>query len=130
MPRKHGDITPEFFKALGPHKLQKELEDLLRENFVEEKGIWRNPTIAEKERLIKRLTDRTARQIDEYLKGTIERAPTETEICEWIEFCYNNGLHQEGADLLHHINEKGVAPELFKKTKKIAEVCKLKALEG
>lgn len=129
VPRKHGDITPEFFKALGPQKLEKGLEELLQENFFEEKGIWRNPTLAEKERLIKRLTHRTARQIDEYLKGTIEYAPTETEMCEWIEFCYDNGLYQEGADLLHHINEKEVAPELFKKTKKIAEVCKLKALE-
>ena len=129
VPRKHGDITPEFFKALGPHKLQKDLQDLLQENFVEEKGIWRNPTIAEKERLIKRLTDKTARQINEYLKGTMEHTPTETELCEWIEFCYNNGLYQEAADLFHHINEKGVAPELFQKAKKIAEVCKLKAWE-
>jgi len=130
VPRKQGDITPEFFKALGPQKLQKELEELLQENFVEEKGIWRNPTTAEKERLIKRLTDKTARQIDEYLKGTIERSPTETELCEWIEFCYNSGLYQEGSDLLHHINEEGVTAELFKKTKKIAEVCKIKAWEG
>ena len=130
VPRKQGDITPEFFKALGPQRLQKELEELLQENFVEEKGIWRNPTTAEKERLVKRLTDKTARQIDEYLKGTIERSPTETELCEWIEFCYNSGLYQEGSDLLHHINEEGVAAELFKKTKKIAEVCRIKAWEG
>lgn len=129
VPRKHGDITPEFFKALGPHKLQKELEELLQENFVEEKGIWRNPTTAEKERLVKRLTDKTARQIDGYLKSAIEREPTETELCEWIEFCYSNGLYQEGAKLFHHINEKAIEPELYKKMEKIAKICKIKAWE-
>jgi hypothetical protein len=128
-PRKYGDIAPEFFKALGSQKLGKDLQEILQENFVEEKGLWRNPTATEKERLIKRLTDKTARQIDEYLKGTIEYTPTDTEICAWIEFCYNNDLYQEGAELLRYVNEKTVDSELYKKTKKIAEICKIKAWE-
>lgn len=128
-PHTYGDIAPEFFKALGSQKLGKDLQEILQENFVEEKGLWRNPTVNEKERLIKRLTDKTARQIDEYLKDTIEYTPSDTEICEWIEFCYNNGLYLEGAELLHHINEKTIDPELYKKTKKIAEICRIKAWE-
>ena len=129
-PRKYGDIAPEFFKALGPQKLQKSLQDLLQESFVEDKGTWRNPTEEEKESLIRRLTDKTAREISYYLKGATEHTPTDDEICAWIEFCYNNGLYQEGSKLFNHVDEKAVSSEIFKRTRKVAEICKLKTWEG
>lgn len=125
--RKYGDIVPDFFKALGPNQLKKDLLQILEENFVEEKEVWRTPTTSEKERLIKKVSDKTARQIDQYLKGTMEYTPTNIELCEWIEFCYNNGLYQEGAKLFHYVPENAIDPELFKKTKKLAEICKLKS---
>ena len=126
-PHKYGDIVPDFFKALGPNQLKKDLQQILEENFVEENGVWRNATTAEKERLIRKVTDKTARQIDQFLKGTIEYTPTNTELCKWIEFCYANGLYPEGAKLFQHINENAIDPELFKKTKKVAEICKIKS---
>jgi DNA modification methylase/predicted RNA-binding Zn-ribbon protein involved in translation (DUF1610 family) len=129
-PRKYGDIAPEFFKALGPQKLQKNLQDLLQDSFVEEGGTWRNPTTFEKEGLIKRLTNKTAREVTDYLKGGTEYTPTDDEICAWIEFCYNNGLYQEGSQLFNHIDEKKASPEVFKRIKKVAEICKLKSWEG
>jgi hypothetical protein len=129
-PRKYGEIAPEFFKALGQNKLQKSLQDLLRDNFVEEKDTWRNPTKAERETLFKKLTDKTARQIDSFLKGQTEEKPSDDTLCEWVEFCYTNGLFKEGAALFHYIDEKGVSSETFQKTKKIAEICKLKSWEG
>jgi len=130
MPRKYGDIAPEFFKALGHNKLQKDLQELLHDNFVEDKEMWRNPTRPERESLIKRLTDKTARQIDFYLKGQAEYTPNDETLCEWTEFCYNSGLYKEGATLFHYIDEKAVSPEIFQKTRKIAEICKLKSWEG
>lgn len=124
---KYGDIIPDFFKALGPNQLKKDLQQILEENFVEENGVWRTPTTVEKERLIKKVTNKTARLIDQFLKGTMEYTPNNTELCEWIEFCYNNGMYQEGAKLFQYINENTVDPELFKKTKKVAEICKIKS---
>lgn len=128
-PRKYGDIVSDFFKALGPNQLKKDLQQILEENFIEEKEIWRNPTTIEKERLIKKVSDQTARQIDQYLKGSTELTPTDTELCKWIEFCYNNGLYQEGAKLFRYVSENTIDPELFRRTKKIAEICKLKSWE-
>jgi DNA modification methylase/predicted RNA-binding Zn-ribbon protein involved in translation (DUF1610 family) len=130
IPRKCGDILPDFFKAMGPNKLQKDLQSMLQENFVEEKGEWRNPTNAEKEHLTKKLTDMTARQITGYLENTSEYQPKDDELCEWIEFCYNSGLFQEGTELFCRLNENMVIAEVFKKAKKIAEICKLKMFEG
>lgn len=130
VPRKYGDILPIFFKALGPSKLQKDLETMLEENFVAENGTWRNPSEAEKNHLTKKLTDKTARQIGGYLEGLSEIAPTDEELCEWIEFCYNNGLFHEGWELFCRLNENKASPNEFKKAKKIAEICKLKSWEG
>ncbi len=130
IPRKCGDILPDFFKAMGPNKLQKDLQSMLQENFVEEKGEWRNPTNSEKEHLTKKLTDMTVRQITGYLENTSEYQPTDDEVCEWIEFCYNSGLYQEGNDLFCRLNENNVTAEVFKKAKKIAEICKVKSQEG
>jgi hypothetical protein len=130
IPRKYGDVLPDFFKAMGPNKLQKDLQSMLQENFVEEKGAWRNPTSAEKEHLTKKLTDKTARQLSGYLEGTSENVPTDNELCEWIEFCYNNGLFREGSELFSRLNENKVIPDVFKKAKKVAEICKLKLWEG
>jgi 16S rRNA G966 N2-methylase RsmD/predicted RNA-binding Zn-ribbon protein involved in translation (DUF1610 family) len=130
IPRKYGDILPDFFKAMGPNKLQKDLQSMLQENFVEEKGAWRNPTSAEKEHLTKKLTDKTARQLSGYLEGTSENVTTDNELCEWIEFCYNNGLFREGSELFSRLNENKVIPDVFKKAKKVAEICKLKLWEG
>jgi hypothetical protein len=115
---------------MGPNKLQKDLQSMLQENFVEEKGEWRNPTNAEKEHLTKKLTDMTARQITGYLENTSEYQPKDDELCEWIEFCYNSGLFQEGTELFCRLNENMVIAEVFKKAKKIAEICKLKMFEG
>ncbi len=126
-PRKYGDIIPAFFKALGPNKLKKDFQLILEENFIEENELWRNPTTAEKERLIKIVSNKTARQIDHYLKGAVDYTPTSTELCEWIEFCYNNGLYQEGARLFDYVPRNTIDPELFKKTKKVAEICKIKS---
>ncbi len=126
-PHKYGDIVPDFFKALGPNKLKKDLQQFLEESFIEENELWRTPTTAEKDRLIKIVSNKTARQIDQYLKGTMDYPPTSTELCEWIEFCYNNGLYQEGSKLFRYVNENTVDPDLFKKTKKIAEICKIKS---
>lgn len=128
-PCKYGDIVADFFRALGPNRLKKDLQQILEENFIEENGVWRNPTTTEKERLVKKVSDHTARQIDQYLKGSTDFVPTDTELCKWIEFCYNNGLYQEGTKLFQFISENAVDPELFRKTKKIAEVCKLKSWE-
>jgi len=128
-PRKYGDIIPDFFRALGPNQLKKELQKILEENFIEEKGAWRNPTTAEKERLIKKVSDHTARQIDQYLRGSTDIVPTDTELCEWIEFCYRNGLYQEGSKLFEYVSNSAVDPETWRKTKKIAEVCKNKLRE-
>lgn len=130
IPRKYGDIPAGYFKALGPNKLQKDLQIILQENFIEEKGAWRNPTNAEKEHLTKKLTDKTARQIVSYLEVSSGNVPTDDELCEWIEFCYNNGLFLEGSELFCHMNENKVDPEAFKKAKKIAKICKLKSWEG
>jgi len=128
-PRKYGDIVPGFFRALGTTKLHKDLQQILEENFVEEKEVWRPPTTSEKERLIKKVSNKTARQIDQYFKGTMEYTPTNTELCEWIEFCYNNDLYKEGAKLFQYVSKNAINPELFKKTKKIAEICKIKSWE-
>jgi hypothetical protein len=129
-PRKYGDITLEFFKALGTNKLPKSLQELLRDNFVEDKEIWRNPTKSEQETLFKKLTDKTARQIDGFLNGQTDQAPSEAVLCEWIEFCYTNGLYKEGASLLRYIDDSKVAVDSYQKIRKIAEICKIKAWEG
>jgi 16S rRNA G966 N2-methylase RsmD len=128
IPKTYGDIAHKFFIALGDNKLKKDLKQLLEENFILEKGRWRNPTQAERERLLKLSTDKTAREIKHYLNGELERSIEEREICEWIEFCYKNEMYNEGVDLFKRLAEGSVEPEIYKKTKKIAEVCKIKIM--
>jgi hypothetical protein len=123
-PKTIGDITPHFFVALGSKQLKKELKQILEENFVEENRRWRNPSYDEQQRLKKLAASATLVEIRQYLAGTLERGITSNILCEWIKFCYDHELFEEGSKLFDHVEEVDVEPSIYVVTKKIAEICR------
>ncbi|HIH77324.1 MAG TPA: hypothetical protein HA341_00085 [Halobacteria archaeon] len=126
IPKTYGEIAPEFFRSLGGNTLKKDLRQILEENFIHERDRWRNPTPDERDRLIDLEISKTKREIDSFLKG--DREVSGRGLCEWVKFCYDNGLYDTGVKIfeLIDIDEESTDRELYKQTKMIADVCKMK----
>lgn len=124
IPKTYGEIAPEFFRSLGGNTLKKDLRQILEENFIHERDRWRNPTPDERDRLIDLEISKTKREIDSFLKG--DREVSGRGLCEWVKFCYDNGLYDTGIKIFELIDENSVDKELYKQTKMIADICKMK----
>jgi len=127
IPKSYGEIAPEYFRALGSTKLKKDLKQILEENFVQDGGFWRNPKPEEREKLMALAISQTKREVDSFLNGTLKRSVSDGELCQWVKFCYDNGLYDSGAKVFEHIDRDVVDDDLYKITKRIAEICKMKS---
>jgi len=51
------------------------------------------------------------RVIHSYLKGHLDRRPSDLEPCLWIRFCYNCEFYAEAVALFPHVDESRVDAE-------------------
>jgi len=107
--------------------MKKDLKQILEENFVQDGGFWRNPKPEEREKLMALAISQTKREVDSFLNGTLKRSVSDGELCQWVKFCYDNGLYDSGAKVFEHIDRDVVDDDLYKITKRIAEICKMKS---
>lgn len=106
--------------------IEKDFDDLVKENFIIDKGKVRLPIVEEQLRMQDITAHYTERTIAQFLEGRLNRVPTGPEICEWIHFCYKNGLYKEGLQLFGVLDESSIPSDAYKKIKKIAEVCRIR----
>ena len=81
--RATGLLPPEVSQSLV-------LEDLLLENFWRDTDTnrWREPTDEERERMNDDRSLRVLHDADRFVAGTLRRATTDAERCEWIEVLF------------------------------------------
>ena len=66
------------------------------------------------------------KNIRNVLAGVAETPPDEV-ICDWVHFCYDFGLYQEGQLLFTFVTSEQVNPWYYERTKKLARLCAMKA---
>lgn len=60
------------------------------------------------------------------LQGQNVGSPSAEAVCDWIHFCYAMELYREAAALLPYVHEEEVDPAVYRRAKRIAEVCRNK----
>jgi hypothetical protein len=89
-----GELKPLWMRATGllPPEISQALvlEDLLLENFWRDADTnrWREPTDEERERMNDDRSLRVLHDADRFIAGTLRRATTDAERCEWIEVLF------------------------------------------
>ena len=89
-----GELKPLWMRATGllPTDVSQALvmEDLLLENFWRDPDTnrWREPTDEERERMNDDRSLRVLHDADRFVAGTLRRATTDAERCEWIEVLF------------------------------------------
>jgi hypothetical protein len=89
-----GELKPLWMRATGllPSEISQSLmlEDLLLENFWRDPDTnhWREPTDEERERINDDRSLRVLHDADRFVAGTLRRAATDAERCEWIEVLF------------------------------------------
>ena len=89
-----GELKPLWMRATGllPAEVSQTLvlEDLLVENFWRDTDTnrWREPTDEERERMNDDRSLRVLHDADRFVAGTLRRATTDAERCEWIEVLF------------------------------------------
>lgn len=58
-----------------------------------------------------------------------ETIPSDEVLCDWVHFCYNFGLYQEGQMLFALVTPEQVNIWYYERTKKLARLCAMKATE-
>jgi DNA modification methylase len=117
----------EFYLRKVNISIERDFDELVEENFKIEQGKVRLPTAYEQEKMQDITYQYRKAQVKKFLSKTLTRIPTQQEICDWIKFCYENKLYNEGWQLFNSINENSVSPKTYKEVEKIAEVCKIKS---
>jgi len=70
---------------------------------------------------------RACARIDEiraFLEGKNAGFPSGETLCDWIHFCYALELHREAAALLHYVPEGDVESVVYRRARRVAEVCR------
>jgi hypothetical protein len=89
-----GELKPMWMRATGllPSEISQTLvlEDLLLDNFWRDADTnrWREPTDEERERMNDDRSLRVLHDADRFVAGTLRRAVTDAEQCEWIEVLF------------------------------------------
>jgi hypothetical protein len=72
---------------------------------------------------------RTRERLDEihaFLQGKNAGMPSSETVCDWIHFCYALQLYREAAALLPYAREDEVDQAIYRRAKRVAEVCRSK----
>jgi hypothetical protein len=64
--------------------------------------------------------------VHNFLHGKITSTPSSEVLCDWIQFCYAMGLYREAAALLAYVHGSEVDPAIYKRARRVAEVCRSK----
>jgi hypothetical protein len=72
------------------------------------------------------LLDQHLTQIRSFLQGRLSR-PSDDVLCDWVQFCYTFGLFDEGYELFTLIVPSAVNEWLYGRTRKLAQVCCIRA---
>jgi len=130
-PQTTGDLIPKWQVATHDAAIAKPLDQILEENFWQDErtGRWRLPTKDERRRMSAKeevAAQAHLRVVHRYLEGSLERRPSDLELCLWIRFCYNRQFYAEAVALFPHVDETRVDAEEYRKVRKIVEVCRLR----
>ena len=117
----------EFYLRKIDISLERNFDDLIKENFKVEEGKVRLPTPMEQERMQNISVQYQIRVIRRFLDGKLDRIPQAEELSNWVEFCYQNEFYKEGAQIYNMLEEDKVEPDRYRNLKKIAEVCRIKS---
>ena len=99
-----GELKPHWMRAVGllPTDVSQSLslDELLTENFWrdEDTNRWREPTDAERERMNDDRSIRVLHDAERYLAGTLRRATTDAERCDWIDVLFKACRQVEEGD--------------------------------
>jgi len=73
------------------------------------------------------ILDQQLAQIRTFLQGRSSR-PSDEVLCDWVQFCYNFELFNEGYELFKLIVPSAVNDWLYGRTKKLAQVCRMRGM--
>jgi len=112
-----GELKPLWMRATGllPASISQSfiLEDLLISNFWRDEGTnrWREPTLAERERMNDDKTIRVLHDAERYVGGSLRRQTTDPERCEWIDALFQmcRALEENDSHVLPSIRD--LAPD-------------------
>ena len=100
-----GELKPLWMRATGllPASVSQELslDNLLSENFWRDadSNRWREPTDEERERMNDDRSIRALHDADRYIAGSLHRATTDGERCEWIDVLFKACRQVEDGDM-------------------------------
>jgi len=96
-PRDWDEIYTQFLIALGGNRLQKELRDILEENFTfeEEVGKWRRPTEAEREELERDLDAKKIRRFQSWARRMREKLPARSPTDDVLIYGFRRSLEEK-----------------------------------
>ncbi|MBN1874641.1 MAG: winged helix-turn-helix domain-containing protein [Anaerolineae bacterium] len=72
------------------------------------------------------ILERELRVIRAYLNGDHTLAPSDEKLCDWVQFCYNFELFEEGSGIFKLIRPTEVNAWLYERARKLARICELR----
>lgn len=72
------------------------------------------------------MLDRQQKDIRAFLQGRASR-PSDEVLCDWVQFCYTIEAFEEGYELFNLVVPGAVNDWLYGRTKKLAQVCRIRA---
>ena len=133
-PQTTGDLIPKWQQVTfqAADAITKTLDQLLAENFWQDPrtGKWRAPNAAEREKMSAQhdIADKARmRQIHRYLDGESDVQPGHVELCGWVQFAYEHKMFEEAVRLFANVHAPDVDEELYRKTRKVAQFCRMQA---
>ena len=131
MPTPSSGVLFDFDQSRGREFKPQMVEEILRDSdrLLEDGGRWRRATSEEQRRKQESASTRTKREVKRYLEGMLDRIPKDSELCEWIGFCYQNELYQEAVDLFQRVDVQFVEDGQYERATRIVEACRIR-LEG
>jgi hypothetical protein len=100
-PMTEGEMNSLWKMATLKVTLEAKLENLLSENFWRDadSNRWREPTDEERERMNDDRSIRVLHDADRYIAGTLHRASTDGELCEWVDVLFKACRQVEDGDM-------------------------------
>lgn len=122
----YSELREFYLRKIGI-SLERNFDDIIKENFKVEEGKVRLPTPVEQTRMQDISVQYQIRVIRRFLDGKLDRIPQTEELSNWVEFCYQNEFYKEGTQIFNLLGEDRVELDRYKKLKKMAEVCRIKS---
>jgi len=117
----------EFYLRKIDIPIERDFDEIIRENFKVEEGKVRLPTPSEQKRMQDIAIQYLIRRIRQFLDGKLDLVPRTEELSNWIEFCYQNDFYKEATQIFNLLEEDSIGPDRYRKLKKMAEVCRIKS---